>query len=120
MIRFSSSALIGSLAIAGFISLAPAGQAHAQDRVSESVVLTFDETALSDRATARKVLSSLKVQARKACSTETPLTRVSLVDQVCVEDVLDQAITAINDPMLTNIFAQVEETSEAIKVASVD
>ncbi|MEO1029172.1 MAG: UrcA family protein [Pseudomonadota bacterium] len=106
-----------SAALVALVSGAMIAPAIAE-RVSTPVTITFDEAALTERADAQTVLSSLERQARDACTTVTPITRVELVDQTCVADVVDQAVKAINSPVLNSVYA--DATGSAVKVASLD
>lgn len=109
--------MIRSIVFGALVSTAMVAPALAE-KVSTPVTITFDEAALTERGDALSVLTSLERQARDACSSITPITKIELVDQNCVADVVDQAVKAIDSPVLNSVYAEASGT--AVKVAALD
>ncbi|MEL7129118.1 MAG: UrcA family protein [Pseudomonadota bacterium] len=78
--------------------------ASADRTVTEEVSFRFNTAALSTPESAASVLAALKTQANAACSYTEPLLRAERIDDVCVDDVMRQAIVAIDDADLTEAY----------------
>lgn len=120
MIRSTLSSALRPILLGAAISGAMIAPAMADGYVKEAVTLNFDEAALTDYSQAESELKSLRLQAKDACTSVSPITRVSLVDQDCVVDVLDQAITAIDHPVLNTVYADAGLSNKEVRIAALD
>lgn len=102
MNRFLPTAvLVSTFTLSAALFSAPA---HAERITSEPVTLKYDRLALQAQTGANTVLSDLQRQARKACMSVDPVLRTQFVDDVCVSDILEQAVSKIDDPALTSAY----------------
>ena len=95
--------------------------ASAESFTEVSATLTYDKELL-DGASASQVLASLEEQSLESCR-KVSMTSISLVvDEVCANDVLFQAVEQIAHPDLTAAYAEsdmyVETVSDRIQLAS--
>nr|WP_321359270.1 UrcA family protein [uncultured Hyphomonas sp.] len=65
----------------------------------------YDASALSSASGAQSVLNSLQDQATDACRYTRPVLGAPRVDDVCVSDIIAKAVSQINAPELTRIYA---------------
>ncbi len=71
---------------------APFAQAEGTPITAE---FEYDSALLATESGAKKVLKSIKFQAKKACSYVTPITGVPTFDRACQEDLVEKAVTEI-------------------------
>ena len=83
-----------------------AAPAMADTLVTEPVTMTYDTTALNENGAVELVLQDLQRQAHIACMSIRPLLNTETVDEACVTDVMEQAVEAIDSPILTAAFQQ--------------
>lgn len=118
MTRFlpTVSKLSATLLAAGVL----AAPAIAERAVSHTVNFTFDEAQLTTVEGATSVLDDLNKQAESACTSTTPILRTEQVDELCVEDVMRQAVIAINSAPLTEAYniAEGRQIAPSIRAAA--
>ena len=119
MIRQTYRTALRPLLVGVALTGAMMSPAVADSFVEEAVTLTFDEASLTDYANAKSVLRSLKIQAKDVCTSIAPITRAEIVDQTCVADVMGQAITAIDHPVLSAVYADAGYT-DTLTVAGLE
>lgn len=73
------------------LAVLAAPSALAQGETTITVELSYDPVAVADEAGARTVVSSLKAQAREACTVEATLFYGQKTDLTCVADVVKTA-----------------------------
>lgn len=106
MTRFLPTvALLGAATLSANLFTAPA---MAETRITESVTLTYNIEQLNSQKLVKTVLSDLKRQARKACTTVRPVLNVEAVDSECAADVLYQAVHAIDNTYLNEAYARLD------------
>ena len=95
--------------------------ATAESLTEVSATLTYDKALLTS-ADADIVLDSLETQARDTCRKVSMVSVSLVVDKVCAEDVLYQAVEKIGHPDLTAAYAgselYVEQVSDRVQLAS--
>ena len=103
MTRFlpTVTALSIALVSASAIFAAPAS---ADKLVTEAVTLNYDVKKLKVEGAVNDVLLQLEGQAKDVCMTIRPILNTEQIDQTCVENVMFQAVTGINDAALTEAF----------------
>ena len=83
-----------------------AAPAMADKMVTQPVTLSYNVLELETSTNADAVLHDLQRQARQACMSITPITRAENIDEVCVADVLEQAVGGIDNAALTAAYEQ--------------
>ena len=83
--------LISALAIA--LSLTPAALAAEGTKIT--VQITYEDALLASEDGARKVLSSIKHQAKDACSYQTSIASGRMIDYACAKSITKDSITKI-------------------------
>lgn len=79
-----------------------------------TVELEYDATLLATEAGAKSVLKSIKAQAADACSFSAPVTRATMIDRECRNDLVEKAIGEIrlaaieNGQTATYVFAALD------------
>ena len=81
------------------------------------MTLQYDVANLENNGAVNDVLSQLERQARQACTTIAPLLRTEKIDQVCVQNVMVQAVSGIDNAALTEAF-QLSDTYQSVAFAS--
>ncbi|GGB70734.1 MULTISPECIES: UrcA family protein [Henriciella] len=97
------------------------GVAHAEEFTEVNATLTFDTTLLDSQEGATEVLASLEKQAAANCRKVSGVSIGLVVDEVCAQDILFQAVNQIADPELTAAYSNselfVETVSDRIQLA---
>ena len=83
--------LISAVAIA--VSLTPV--ALADDGTKITVYVTYDSALLASEDGARKVLNSIRHQARNACSYPSSIASGRMIDHSCAKSITEESITKI-------------------------
>ncbi|WP_300391442.1 UrcA family protein [Henriciella sp.] len=99
------------------------GVAHAdQDYTQVSAEFTFDQTLLESEAGAAQVLTDLEKQAEKACRKVSLVTVGLVVDEVCAQDLMVQAVDQIGHSNLAEQYAAssyyTDTVSERLQLAA--
>jgi UrcA family protein len=96
--------------------------AYADGLAKVTTSMTFSPALLSSDAGAASVLSDLEKQAEASCSSVSLVSIGRVVDTVCVEDILFQAVAAIGDGNLSAQYVAseyyVDTTSPRLQIAS--
>ena len=99
------------------------GVAYADSDYTEvRAELTFDRSLLQEEGGAQLVLKDLEKQAEKACRKVSMISVGLVVDKVCAQDVLFQAVEQIDSDKLSTQYAGssyfVETTSARLQMAA--
>lgn len=78
---------------------------HAQEYRTVDATFTFDAAKLSSEAGVKDVMLDLKRQSERACRTVSMVSVGYSIDQDCAKDLLDQAVSKINDESLRAEYA---------------
>lgn len=110
-----SSILFAMSLFSGFV-------ASAEDMTEVNATLTYDRALLEQADGAETVLASLEKQAMNSCAKVSMTSVARVVDTVCAEDILFQAVDKIGDTGLAEAYQgskmYVETTSERLQLAS--
>ena len=99
--RFLPLALSAALAGTAFF----AAPANAEIQRNVQLDIQYDTNALATASGAETVLESLQEQALQACRYAQPIAGAPRVDDDCVAEVVGQAVTLIDAPELTRVYA---------------
>ena len=99
--RFLPLALTSALAGAALF----AAPASAEIQRNVQLDVQYDANALATASGAETVLESLQEQARQACRYTRPIAGAPRVDDDCTAEVVSQAVTLIDAPELTRVYA---------------
>lgn len=117
--RFAATVVIA----AAPMFLLPA-TASAEDTTTFTFEMTYDDAALAYPSGATFVLEDLRRQARQACTLTAPITQVAKIDRGCMTDVVHQAVSTIDNDMLSEAYTQdsvnANPSDEDVQVASAD
>ncbi|MEO0466570.1 MAG: UrcA family protein [Pseudomonadota bacterium] len=96
-----TTTLIAASAVAVF-AFAPAAQAAEADDFAFD--FTFDVAKLETTDGAQQILDDMEDEVKRACKQEVTGSRISIVDEECVDDAMERAVRAINSRNLTAAF----------------
>lgn len=114
MTRFLPTvAAIGAAIVSAGVFTTPA---LADTLVTKPVTLSYDIVKLGSTGAVHDVLNQLERQARDACTTIKPVLRTETIDQDCVQDVMVQAVSGIDNAALTEVF-QLSDTYQSIALS---